>query len=147
MLRVEYRKMQRINGLIDDFVLHGEPDDYLEFASAVQSAVKDKVIVRLKTASRFSIEINSDYTWDELFTSLQNKNNEYNSVNEWEQRDILRIWASPAVLEVLRLFLVDLSGRGDGYSYLSEYSERYPYHPHSPEWRLNVESRTGGGRT
>jgi hypothetical protein len=138
MLHVEYRQMFAINGLIDDFVLYGKPSDYIEFARTVESAIHHGPIATLDTASRFQIEVDSDSDSKELMTSLQNRDNKCFSMNDWEQRDILRVWGSPTILEQLRLFLVDLSGRGEGYSYLAEYSEKHAYHRASPEWRLHV---------
>ena len=48
------------------------------------------------------------------------------------------------VLEALRRFLVDLSQREDGYSYISEYSVEPGYSPRSPEWRLHVQNTKEG---
>ena len=76
---------------------------------------------------------------DVLFTSLQTKKNEYLSVEDWENRDRLRLMGNKTVLIELSNFLKDLSGRGAGYSYLCEYSEKYEYADDSPEWRLHVE--------
>ena len=130
--------MFAINGLIDDFVLYGKPSDYVELARTVESAVRGGTAAILPTSSRFKIEIMSDSEEEELMTSLQNQQNEYLTTDDWEQRVILRIWGSPTILEQLKLFLIDLSGRGKGYSYLAEYSEEHPYHRSSPEWRLHV---------
>ena len=86
------------------------------------------------------IEITCDNSEDtELFTSFQNRDNEYFSMEAWECRNILKVQASSIILKELVLFLRELSGRGVGYSYLSEYSEKYAYSTFSPEWRLHVE--------
>ena len=138
MLHVEHRTMFSMIGLIDDFVLHGKPSDYIEFARSIDSAIRDGQTTTLYTASPFRIEIDSDPAVKQLMTSLQNQSNEYLSMEDWERRDILRLWGNPTILEQLSLFMVDLAGRGKGYSYLAEYSEEHPYHPSSPEWRLHV---------
>ena len=138
MLQLEHRQMFAVNGLIDDFVLYGKPSDYVEFAKTVESAIRGGTIATLHTASRIRIEIGSDSGVRQLMTSLQNRDNDYLSMSDWEQRDILRVWGNPTVLEQLRLFLLDLSSRGKGYSYLAEFSEEYSCHHSSPEWRLHV---------
>lgn len=138
MLQVEHRQMYRSNGLIDDFVLHGKPDDYLAFASKVEAAVGSGQTEVLATASHISIEIAQAGSQAELFTSLQNRDNEYLTVEAWKARDILRVYGNGAVLEALHRFLLDLSTRGEGYSYLSEYSETFAYSRCSPQWRLHV---------
>lgn len=89
--------------------------------------------------SDISIEIIRDEDEEELFTSLQNKTNDYFSMDDWNDRDILRIYGSNRVLFSLQEFLNDLAGRGEGYSYISEYSENENYSNNSPEWRLHVE--------
>jgi hypothetical protein len=139
--------MFRINGLIDDFVLSGDPSDYLEFASAVESAFQRSEPVTLQTASNFRIEIAHDTGKSELLTSLQNQDDHYPSMKDWEDRSMLRIWGNVTVLRQLNLFLKGIPERGEGYSYLSEYSEEHLYHPLSPEWRLHVHSPKEGGGT
>ena len=37
-MRIEHRKMYRSNGLIDDFVVYGQPEEYLLFADLVGKA-------------------------------------------------------------------------------------------------------------
>jgi hypothetical protein len=138
MLRVEYRKMYRPNGLMDDFVLYGEPVDYVAFAAAVETAIESGEVKALETASSIHIEIRTVDGRDALFTSLQNQEDFYPSATDWDQRNILRVAGSRATLQRLRHFLVDLSGRGEGYSYISEYSEDHGYSANSPEWRLHV---------
>ena len=138
MLHVEHRKMFSINGLIDDFVIFGKPSDYIEFARAVDASIRSGEVSILHTATPLRIEINSESELKELMTSLQNQSNQYLSMDDWERRDILRLWGSPTLLEQLRLFLVDLAGRGEGYSYLSEYSETHSYDHLCPVWRLHV---------
>ena len=138
MLRVEHRRMFCINGLIDDFVLHGDSNDYLEFAKAVKSVLQSEAPATLLTESLFRIEVTGDTESSELFTSLQNQDNDYLSMNDWEQRDILRVWGNATVLRQLHKFLKQLPEHGVGYSYISEYSEKYPYNKFSPQWRLHV---------
>ena len=139
MLRIEYRKLHRPNGLIDDFVIYGVPIDYLALAARLEAAVRSKKAETLHTASLIHIEILSDSEQSELFTSLQNQDDFYSSMDDWEQRNILRIFGNRSVLGALRLFLIDLSGRGDGYSYISEFSEDFGYSTSSPQWRLHVQ--------
>ena len=138
MLKIEHRQLHRPNGLIDDFVLYGEPIDYTAFADKVEAAIKSKVAETLQTGSRIQIEVLNVSGQRELFTSLQNKDDCYLSMEDWQQRDILRVFGSTAVLEQLRQFLMDLSGRGQGYSYISEYSAGRSYSTSSPEWRLHL---------
>jgi hypothetical protein len=140
MIDLEYRQMQRPNGLIDDFVLHGRPSDYKAFASVVQLAIGSGRPETLPTASRIRIEITNVPNQLELFTSLQNEEDFYATRDDWAERDILRVLGSTQVLERLCDFLVDLSGRGEGYSYISEYSDDLAYASCSPEWRLHVRA-------
>ncbi len=139
MLKLEFRKKYCSNGLIDDFVLYGTAKDYLDFTNSVDlvlSSFKNKIIV--KTTNYIYIEISLDNSINELFTSLQNKDNEYFSYHEWENRDILRVMGSEKVLIELKKFLIDLSKKEQGYSYLSEYSKVCKYSSYSPEWRLHI---------
>lgn len=140
MLRIEHRKMFRPNGLIDDFVLYGMPNDYLAFAAMVGAAIRGGRAETLRTESGIHIEILSVGEQHELRTSLQNEDDFYPSLEAWQQRNILRVSGSAAVLERLRHFLVEVSGRGEGYSYISEYSDESPYFTDSPEWRLHVQA-------
>ena len=137
MLKIEHRQLHRPNGLIDDFVLYGEPVDYATFAAKVDAAIESRIAETLKTESRIQIEVLAVDEQSELFTSLQNKDDCYLSMEDWQQRDILRVLGSTAVLEKLRQFLIDLSGRGQGYSYISDYSADCPYSACSPQWRLH----------
>jgi len=98
-----------------------------------------EITITLPSESDIVVEITRDEAEAELFTSLQNEQSEYFSFDDWNNRTILRIYGSGSVLSALQSFLRDLSGRGDGYSYISEYSERYSYSRNSPEWRLHVE--------
>lgn len=139
MLTIEARAMFRSNGLIDDFVVYGTPEDYLHLAKQIALGVCTKEPVIIQTDSPISIEVRLDETQKELFTSLQNQDNEYLSMADWKARNILRVMGNHNTLENLRVFLVDLSTRGEGYSYLSEYSDHNHYLPASPEWRLHVE--------
>jgi hypothetical protein len=131
--------MHRSNGLIDDFVVYGSPSDYVSFAEHVQAAFASSEPLTLKTASPIQIEISKATETGELFTSLQNESDFYATADEWAKRDILRVRGSLPVLESLRAFLIDLSGRGDGYSYISEYSANFAYSDQSPQWRLHVQ--------
>mgnify|MGYP000844865933 CR=1 FL=1 len=138
MIDLEHRQMYRSNGLIDDFVLHGSLADYRSFALQVQAAIRSGEPEQLPTSSPIVIEIACDPSQAELFTSLQNQDDLYPDIKEWAQRSILRLRGRTEVLEALCTFLIDLSGRGEGYSYISEYSEQFGYAKDSPEWRLHV---------
>ena len=140
MLRIELRQKFRSNGLIDEVVVFGTPEEYLQFAELVNTAINSTEPIFLESDSLVRIEISQSEYSEELFTSLQNENDEYFSMQDWAARDILRVKGSDAVLRKLSAFLVDLSGRGIGYSYISEFSESSSYLNHSPEWRLHVES-------
>ena len=131
--------MFRSNGLIDDLVLYAKPEEYHQFADFVSKAISSKNPTLMLSESDISIEIIHDETEEELSTSLQNKTNDYFSMDDWNNRDILRIYGSNRVLSSLQIFLNDLAGRGEGYSYISEYSESENYSSSSPEWRLHVE--------
>jgi hypothetical protein len=130
--------MFRSNGLIDDFVLLGRPADYIAFAEKVGAAISSGRPEVLRTRSWINVEVQASDNLHELFTSLQNQDDFYPSMDVWRQRNILRVSGSSVVLEQLRIFLMDVSGRGEGYSYISEYSEDLPYSAASPEWRLQV---------
>ncbi|WP_156804400.1 hypothetical protein [Gallaecimonas xiamenensis] len=138
-MRIEARQMFRSNGLIDDLVLYAEPEEYHQFADFVGKAISSNTPTLMLSESGISIEIIRDEAEEELFTSLQNKTNEYFSMDDWNNRDILRIYGSKSVLTDLKEFLNDLAGWGEGYSYISEYSEASGYSSNSPEWRLHVE--------
>ena len=139
MIRIEHREIFRPNGLIDDFVLFGSPSDYVALAGLVQAAIHSGRPETLHTQSWMRLEIQAVSDRCDLFTSLQNQEDTYPSREEWQQRNVLRVIGSAAVLEQLHLFLLDLSGRGDGYSYISQYSEALGYSSESPEWRLHVQ--------
>lgn len=139
MLRIENRQMFRSNGLIDDLVIYGAPADYVVFAEQVQAAFGRGKPVVFQTASHIQIEILETTTGGELFTSLQNQDDFYASMDDWSERTVLRVRGDAGVLETLRRFLIDLSGRGDGYSYISEYSVDLAYASDSPQWRLHVQ--------
>ena len=138
MIDLEHRQMYRSSGLIDDFVLHGRSADYRSFALQVQAAVRSGKPEQVPTSSPIGIEIACDPSQADLFTSLQNQDGLYPDMKEWAQRSILKLRGSTEVLEALCAFLIDLSGRGQGYSYISEYSEQFGYAEDSPEWRLHV---------
>ena len=140
MLTVEARQMYRSNGLMDDFVVYGTPDDYIRFSEIVGTVASTKKPVIITTDSEVLIEVLHDEDMDLLFTSLQNLDNSYLSIKDWNERNILRVIGCEKVLAKLHLYLTDLSTRGKGYSYISEYSEEMEYSQASPEWRLHVES-------
>ena len=139
VLKIELRQMFRANGLIDDVVVYGSPEDYVQFSGKVKEAIYLPAAVVLKTASPTCIEISKGNESEDLFTSLQNESDEYFSMEDWNARNILRVVGSEEVLSKLSDFLVDLSGRGKGYSYLSEFSDSCRYSGLSPEWRLHVQ--------
>ncbi|UTW44277.1 hypothetical protein KFE80_07650 [bacterium SCSIO 12696] len=139
-MRIEARQIFRSNGLIDDLVLYAKPEDYLQFAGFIGKAISSKKPVLMLSESKISIEVILDELEEELFTSLQNRANEYLSMDDWNNRDILRVYGSSRSLAGLQAFLVDIAGRGEGYSYMSEYSKSDDYSKRSPEWRLHVES-------
>ncbi|WP_445354375.1 hypothetical protein ACJJI5_13905 [Microbulbifer sp. EKSA008] len=138
-MKIEVRQMFRSNGLIDDLVLSAKSEDYLLFADAVGKAIGKNESVLVISESEISIEIICDETKEELFTALQNKANDYFSMDDWNSRNILRVYGSAGILASFQRFLVKLAGRGPGYSYISEYSEGYSYSIFSPEWRLHIE--------
>jgi hypothetical protein len=138
MIELEYRKMFRPYGLLDDFVLYGSPSDYVALASSVRMAIDSGKPQIVRTSSSITIRIEVEEGLRELFTSLQNLDNFYASIEDWERRDILRVAGGTEVLDALDDFLQDLSTRGEGYSYLSEYSEQFAYAADSPRWRLHV---------
>ena len=140
MLKIEYRQMLRSNGLIDDFVVYGSGADYLALSKKVDSVVAPKQTLLVDTTSDYKIEVIHSNDQDELFTSLQNERDEYFSIHDWNNRKKLRVIGANNILTELRDFLSDLSTRGEGYSYISEFSERYKYSANSPEWRLHVDT-------
>ncbi|MBL8264628.1 MAG: hypothetical protein JNM58_19610 [Xanthomonadaceae bacterium] len=138
MLKIELRQLFRSNGLIDDFVLFGKPEDYVAFSAHVAEATTSEKPVVLRSDSNVIIEISLDEGMPELFTSLQNARDEYFSMDAWNARDILRMMGSSEVLCELSSFLFELSTRGNGYSYLSEFSTSMRCSAESPSWRLHV---------
>ncbi|MCK9202327.1 MAG: hypothetical protein M0P42_14440 [Gallionella sp.] len=140
VLRIELRQMFRPNGLIDDVVVYGVPEDYRQFSERVKAAISLPDEVVLSTDSPICIEISKGNESEGLFTSLQNESNEYFSMKDWNARNILRVVGSEAVLRELSEFLTCLSGSGDGYSYISEFSISSEYSRYSPEWRLHVQN-------
>ncbi len=138
-MRIEARQLFRSNGLIDDLVLHAKPEEYLQFAEIVDQAINSKQPKLILSESDILIEIIYRDAGEELSTSLQNKTNNYISMDDWKARNILRIFGNANALIALQAFLIDLAGRGKGYSYLSEYSNDCKYSNNSPEWRLHVE--------
>lgn len=131
--------MFRSQGLIDDLVVYGKPEDYLLFAEFIGRAIASNEPTIMMSESDISIRIVRDESENELFTSLQNEMNEYFSMDEWNNRSILKVLGSSSVLTNLQTFFNDLCRRGEGYSYISEYSESSGYSSNSPEWRLHVE--------
>ncbi|WP_147431339.1 hypothetical protein [Azonexus fungiphilus] len=140
MLRIELRQMFRSNGLIDDIVIYGTSEDYRLFAEQVSVAISSSEAVALNNDSSINLEISKNNASVDLFTSLQNSRNEYSSMQDWLSRNVLRISGSESQLGELSAFLFNLSSRGEGYSYISDYSESSGYSSYSPEWRLHVEN-------
>jgi hypothetical protein len=132
--------MFRPNGLIDDVVVYGAPEDYEQFSEQVRAAISLPDAVVLKSDSPICIEISKNNESEDLFTSLQNESDEYFLMKDWNARSILRVVGSEAVLSELSEFLSDLSGRGEGYSYISEFSVSSKYSRISPEWRFHVQN-------
>ena len=139
MLKIQLRQMFRSNGLIDDVVVYGSVEDYVQFSERVRASIFSSNAVLLDSDSPIRIEISKNNEFEELFTSLQNESNDYFSMADWNARSILRLVGSEAVLKTLSEFLYDLSGRGEGYSYISEFSDSSEYSNSSPEWRLHVQ--------
>jgi hypothetical protein len=140
MLRIELRQMFRSNGLIDEIVVYGTPEDYAQFSEQVNMAISLPEAVVLNCESPICIEISRDNKSNNLFTSLQNERDEYFSMKDWEARNILRVVGTEVVLNELCSFLLELSARGEGYSYISEFSASSEYSSFSPEWRLHVQN-------
>ena len=138
-MRIEVRQQFRSNGLIDDLALYAKPEGYLQFANFVGKAINSGKPTLMPTESNISVEIVCDEDDEELFTSLQNKANDYFSMDDWNNRNILRVYGASSILDSLQAFLVNVASRGEGYSYISEYSENSVYSSESPEWRLHVE--------
>lgn len=138
MLNFELRQMFRSNGLIDDVVVNGMPEDYVRFSEGVAAAINSPKPVVLRTDSDVSVEISRDDNLETLFTSLQNESDEYLSMHAWNTRNILRVIGSQRNLTKLSAYLVAVSARGVGYSYISEFAEDGQYSAQSPEWRLQV---------
>jgi hypothetical protein len=132
--------MFRPNGLIDDVVVYGAPEDYEQFSERIRAAISSPDAVVLNSDSPICIEISKNNESEDLFTSLQNESDEYFSMKDWNARKILRVVGSEVVLGKLSEFLSDLSGRGKGYSYISEFSVSSKYSGLSPEWRLHVQN-------
>ena len=140
MLKLEVRQLFRSNGLIDDVVVFGTPEDYVRFSEGVVSAIASQKPILLRTDSGICIEISRDDDRKALFTSLQNENDEYYSMHAWNTRNVLRMIGSERTLASLSTYLLAVSARGVGYSYISEFAEAGQYSDQSPEWRLHVQS-------
>ena len=142
MLRLEYRQMYSANGLIDDFVLFGSQLDYLKFSQMVESAINSlsPVELELRDDSDIRIVIYHDEEKNVLFTSLQNQEDFYLTMQDWHERDQLKIIGSSRILKALASFLENIAQYETGYSYISEFSETYEYSSGSPQWRLHTES-------
>jgi hypothetical protein len=138
MLEIQARQIFRSNGLIDDFVLIGQSSDYLEFSNKIKEVASSGEKHKLETNSELIIEIVLSQDQDILFTSFQNRENEYFSINDWNSRQFLRIFGNVEILEELAIYLFEVSNRGVGYSYISEFSEQFSYSSDSPEWRLQI---------
>ena len=140
MLRIELRQIYRPNGLVDDLVVYGRPQDYMHLSERVESAITSPIAVVVSTDSSMRVEIAKNNELETLFTSLQNEENEYFSAEDWNARNVLRVTGPEQALKKLSAYFLDVSVRSDGYSYISEYSESGGYSDHSPEWRLHVQS-------
>lgn len=138
--RIELRQLFRPNGLIDDVVVYGTPEDYEQFSERVRVAISSPDAVVLNSDLPLCIEISKNNESEDLFTSLQNERDEYLSMKDWNARSILRVIGSEKVLKELSAFLFDLSRKGEGYSYISEFSVTSEYSRSSPEWRLHVQN-------
>lgn len=138
MLKFELRQMFRSNGLIDDIVVFGSPEDYVWFSDGVMSAIASSMPFVLRADADICIEISRDDNIPTLFTSLQNENDEYLSMDAWNNRNILRVVGSERILVQLSTHLLSVSDRCAGYSYISEFGEAGEYSNQSPEWRLHV---------
>jgi hypothetical protein len=125
--------MFRPNGLIDDFVVYGSPMDYKTLSEHVEAALSSSDPVVVGTDSEIHIEISEDDKMEQLFTSLQNEDNQYLSMQDWGDRYILRVTGSAPVLRQLAAFFAHVSSRGEGYSYISEFSASNQYYRASPE--------------
>ena len=140
MLKFELRQLFRSNGLIDDVVAFGMPEDYVRFSERAAAAIASSKPVVLRTDADVCVEISRDDDLETLFTSLQNENDEYLSMHAWNTRNILRVIGSKRTLANLSTYLLAVSARGVGYSYISEFAEAGQYSKQSPEWRLHVQS-------
>lgn len=138
-MKIQVRKLFRPNGLIDDVVICATPSEYLLLAEIVEKVIKTGDPISMHSESEITIETRLDKRHQTLFTSLQNKTNDYASIKEWESRDILRVFGDKDVLTNLQQFFRSLANLGVGYSYMSEYSEKTHYSNDSPEWRFHVE--------
>ena len=76
MLKIVLRQMRRSNGLIDNVVVYGAPEDYQKLSEQVKAAVSSSNAVVLQSDTSICIEITKCNELDDLFTSLQNENNE-----------------------------------------------------------------------
>ena len=140
MLKFELRQLFRSNGLIDDVVVFGLPEDYVLFAESVAAAIASPRPILLRSDADTCVEISRDDDMEMLFTSLQNEKDEYLSMHAWNNRSILRVIGSERTLMKLSTYLRAVSTKGVGYSYISEFAEAGQYSRHSPEWRLHVQS-------
>ena len=145
MLKLELRQKFWSNGLIDDVVVFGLPEDYVHFSEAVAAAIVSPQPVVLRTDTHVCVEITRNDNIDTLFTSLQNQSDEYFSMDAWNARSILRVLASERTLLKLSTYLLAVAGRGIGYSYISEFTEPGQYSDQSPEWRLHIQSEANTG--
>ena len=139
MLRIELRHIYRPNGLMDDLVVYGLPQDYAHLSERVESAITSPDAVIVSTDSHMRVEITKNNELQTLSTSLQNEENEYFSPEDWNARNVLRVTGPEHALKDLSAYFLDVSLRSDGYSYISEYSDSGEYSDHSPEWRLHIQ--------
>ncbi|WP_152560492.1 hypothetical protein [Arenimonas donghaensis] len=139
MLTIELRHIYRPNGLIDDLVVYGLPQDYAHLSERVESAIASTDAVVVDTDSSVRVEISRNDELETLFTSLQNDENEYFSAEDWNGRNVLRVTGPEQALRDLSAYFFGVSLRSEGYRYISEYSDSGKYSEQSPEWRLHVE--------
>ena len=138
-MRNETTQMYRSNGLIDDLVIYAKPEAYALFTEMVGKVIHSKAPALIRSDSGISIEIICDERREVLFTPLQNKTNQNFSLEDWNRRNILRLWGIRNRLSELKGYLEEFAKRGLEYSYISEYSEAASYSQYSPEWWLHME--------
>lgn len=138
-MRIEVRQLPPSNVWADDIIVYGTPVDYQSFAEFVDKCLETNSPTLMLTESDVLVEIVLDESQDELLSSYQVNQSDDASMEHVNHEIVLRVCGNRTILSVLKEFLVDLSGRGDGYSYLCEYSEKYDCAEESKDWRMHVE--------